>query len=85
MTDSLEFCSRVPWQPFKLKFFTIDFRIRASDFKFHKSEVPTELLYVYIDIYLFVKWKHIERPHKHIDLSHCWLNIVSLSVILAQH
>ena len=34
--------------------------MRTSDFKFQKSEVPTELLYIYIDIiYLFVKWKHI--------------------------
>ena len=48
---------------------------------FRTSEIPTQLLYFYIDIYLFVKWKHIQMaPSKHIDLSLCWLNVVSLSV-----
>ena len=40
-------------------------------------------MYFYIDIYLFVKWKHIQS--KHIDLSLCWLNVLSLSATLAQH
>ena len=42
----------------------LKFRLQNSDFKFQKSEVPIELWYfyhVYIDIYLFVKWKHIQR------------------------
>ena len=72
-------------QPFSIGI--LDFRIRTSDFKFQRSEVPTELLYLYIiDIYLFVKWKHIHMaPSKHIDLTLCWLNVVSLSATLAQH
>ena len=46
---------------FELEFWISDFKIRILDFEFQKSEVPTELLHFYIDIYLFVKWKHIER------------------------
>ena len=63
----------------------LDFRLQNSDFKLHQSDVPTELLYFYIDIYLFVKLKHIQRASTHIDLSLCWLNVVSLSAMPAQH
>ena len=30
------------------------------NFRYQTSEFPTDLLYFYIDIYLFVKWKHIQ-------------------------
>ena len=32
---------------FELEFYNSDFRIRISDFKLQKSEVPTELLYIF--------------------------------------
>ena len=44
---------------FELEFQLSDFRIRTSDIQI--SEVSTELLYFYIDIYLFVKWKHTQK------------------------
>ena len=37
-----------------------NFGLQNLNFTFHKSEVPTEILYFYIDIQMFVKWGHIQ-------------------------
>ena len=53
MTDWLKFCIWVSWQPFWI--IILDIRIRTLDFKFQKSPLS------FCTIYLFVKWKHIQR------------------------
>ena len=45
-----------------LKIGTLNFRIQTSDFKFQRSEVRTELLYFYIDIFVCQMEAHSEGP-----------------------
>ena len=79
MTDWLEFRVWVFWQPF----WTRIFRLRISDFKFQKSPMSfCTFKYKYICLSNGIAFR---VPRTHIDLSLCWLNVVSLSVTLAQH
>ena len=46
-----------------------NFRLQTPDFRLQISEVPTELLHLQINMYLFVKWNRIQSASTHIDLS----------------
>ena len=62
----------------ELEFLTLEFGIKIS-----RSEVPTELLSFHIDICLS-NGSTFDGPSKHIDLSLCRPNVLSLSSMLAQ-
>ena len=56
MTDWLGFCWWVFQRPLWIGI--SDFILQNSDFKFHQSDVPTEILCFYVDIYFL--WTHSE-------------------------